>query len=163
MKAQLAKMTAKMIAYDAHDTPRIQHFLKVHELAALIGRLENLDDETLFVLETAAILHDIGIHLSEQKYGSAAGKYQEMEGPDEARKLMEQTGGFSQQQTDRVQFLVGHHHTYGQAFGIDHQILIEADFLVNIFEDKMPQERIAVIREKVFKTKSGRAILDQMF
>lgn len=163
MLNHLAKLTAEMIAYDAHDTPRIQHFLKVHELAALIGRLEKLDEETLFVLETAAILHDIGIHLSEQKHGSAAGKYQELEGPDEASKLMKKIGGFSEQEIRRVCFLVAHHHTYKKVEGIDYQILIEADFLVNIFEDKMPHYRIEMIKKNIFKTKSGLSILNQMF
>lgn len=89
MNRQHAKLTAAMVAYDRGDAKRIQHFLKVHDLAAVIGTLEGLDEETQFILETAAILHDIGIHISEQKYGSCSGKYQEKEGPAEARKLMD--------------------------------------------------------------------------
>ena len=71
----------KMIAYDAGDARRIQHFLKVHTYAALIGREEQLPPDVQERLEVAAILHDIGIHAAEKKYGSAAGKYQEIEGP----------------------------------------------------------------------------------
>ena len=69
MELQHAGLIAAMIAYDKGDPMRIQHFIKVHDFAAVIGRLENVDKDTLFVLETVAIVHDIGIHISEQKYG----------------------------------------------------------------------------------------------
>jgi hypothetical protein len=35
---------------------------------------------------------------------------------------------------DRVAFLVGHHHTFTGVDGIDWQILLEADYLVNASE-----------------------------
>ena len=34
----------------------------------------------------------------------------------------------------RVEYLVGHHHTYKDIDGLDYQILVEADFLVNILK-----------------------------
>jgi hypothetical protein len=36
----------------------------------------------------------------------------------------------------RICFLIGHHHTYTKIDGPDFQILVEADFPVNIDEDK---------------------------
>ena len=42
----------------------------LNDLAATIGKLEKRNKAAQFILETAAILHDIGIHVSEQKYGS---------------------------------------------------------------------------------------------
>ena len=44
MNRQHAKLTAAMVAYDRGDAKRIQHFLKVHDLAAVIGTLEGLDE-----------------------------------------------------------------------------------------------------------------------
>ena len=38
------------------DARRIQHFMKVYTYAALIGRMEGLDDDTMCVLEAAAEL-----------------------------------------------------------------------------------------------------------
>ena len=70
------KVTTAMIDYYQGDSKRIQHFLKVHAYAKLIGEQEGLDKETL---EVAALTHDIGIKGSEQKYNSSAGKYQEIE------------------------------------------------------------------------------------
>lgn len=64
----------KMIAFDRGDARRIQHFLKVYAFATEIGRMEQLPDDVQQTLELAAILHDIGIHASEEKYGSTAGK-----------------------------------------------------------------------------------------
>ena len=163
MKRQHAKLIRAMIEYDAGDVQRIQHLLKVHSLAATIGTLEKMDEENLFILESAAIVHDIGIHISEQKYGSSDGKHQEQEGPAEARKLLEQIGGYTPAQIERICWLVGHHHTYDSITGIDYQILVEADFLVNIYEDNLPADAIRKVREKIFKTSAGRALLDMMF
>ena len=152
-----------MIEYDKGDPMRIQHFMKVHDFAALIGKLEGLDKETMFVLETAAILHDVGIHVSEQKYGSSAGHYQEIEGPAEARKLMLEVGDYSDEQMDRVCYLVGHHHTYSAIDGMDYQILVEADFLVNIYEDNLSPEARDAARRNIFRTSTGIEILNSMF
>jgi uncharacterized protein len=163
MELQHARLIAAMIAYDKGDPMRIQHFIKVHDFAAVIGRLENIDKDTLFVLETAAIVHDIGIHISEQKYGRCDGKLQEQEGPREAESLLKSVGGYTDEQIARVCWLVGHHHTYSHIDGMDYQILVEADFLVNIYEDKIEKSAVATVRQKIFKTKSGIAFLDAMF
>ncbi len=37
--------------------------------------------------------------------------------------------------SERVQYLIAHHHTYGNIDEMDYQILVEADFLVNIMEE----------------------------
>ena len=70
---------------------------------------------------------------------------------------------FSKDIIDRVCFLIGHHHTYSNIEGIDYQILVEADFLVNIFEDEINKDSIKSIKEKIFKTKSGIKILNDLY
>ncbi len=82
------QLISSMIEYYRGDAKRIQHFIKVYNFASLLGRQEQLDEETLFILETAAIVHDIGIRICEQKYGVCDGKHQELEGPAEAEKLL---------------------------------------------------------------------------
>lgn len=163
MIRQHARLIQAMVEYDKGDAPRIQHFMKVHDFAVTIAQLEGVGEETLFVLETAAILHDIGIHVSEQKYGNCNGKHQEEEGPAEAMKLMTAVGGYSQVQMERVCFLIAHHHTYKDVEGIDWQILLEADFLVNAFEDHIAMDGIKTFEEKVFKTQTGKHLLEEMF
>lgn len=163
MEKRLAQLMEAMTAYDAGDARRIQHFIKVHDLAATIAAQEEVDGHTAFIIETAAILHDIGIHLSEEKYGSSSGHYQEIEGPAEAEKVINNLGGYSREETERVMWLIGHHHTYSHITDIDHQILVEADFLVNFYEDGAPEHTIRQVHEKVFRTETGRRLLDMMF
>lgn len=163
MEYKHAKLMAAMVEYDKGDAPRIQHFIKVHDFAATIARLENVDEETTFILETAAILHDIGIHPSERKYGNANGKHQEELGPAEAMKLMEKVGGYTDEQMQRVCFLIAHHHTYSGVEGIDWQILLEADFLVNSFEDNLSPKSILTFENRVFRTPTGHHLLHEMF
>lgn len=71
------KLHMAMIELYHGDAKRIQHFCKVHSYAKLIAEMENVDAKTLFILETAALTHDIGIHLCEEKYGNCNGKLQE--------------------------------------------------------------------------------------
>jgi uncharacterized protein len=152
----------KMIAYDKGDAQRIHHFLKVYEFASLLAQMEQLPKQTQHILETAAILHDIGIHLSEKKYNSSAGKYQEIEGPAPAREMLTSLH-YDETVIDRVCYLIAHHHTYINVDGIDYQLLIEADFLVNAYEDALSAKSISAARERIFKTKSGISILETVY
>ena len=152
----------EMIAFDCGDARRIQHFIKVYAFAAYIGRKEGLDTRTQRILELAALVHDIGIHAAEEKHHSSAGKYQEQEGPALATKLLADCG-VPADVTERVAFLVGHHHTYTGVSGLDWRILLEADFLVNAYEDRLPGSSLRAAREKIFETDTGRHILDTMF
>ena len=153
----------EMLFFDRGDARRIQHFLKVYQFAALIGKLEGLSPEQQEILEIAAILHDIGIIPSEKKYGISNGKLQEQEGPAYARELLNRIGGYGKEFIDRVCFLIAHHHTYEGVDGLDWQILLEADFLVNSFEKNMTEEAIKKFRASVFRTKSGIALLNNQY
>lgn len=64
---------------------------------------------------------------------------------------------------DRVCFLIGHHHTYNKIDNIDYQILIEADFLVNIDEDCIEKDKVSIIKDKYFKTNAGKRFLENMY
>ena len=52
---QLQQLLEAMIAYMGGDARRVQHFIKVHALAQLIGRQEQLDERTQFILELSLI------------------------------------------------------------------------------------------------------------
>jgi HD superfamily phosphodiesterase len=151
-----------MIEFFGRDAQRIHHFLKVYGFARTIARAEGVDGERLKVIELAALTHDIGIKPSEEKYGSSAGHLQEIEGPAPARALLAKAGCPSEA-VERVAWLVAHHHTYSDIRDIDHQILVEADFLVNIYEGGMGSAEVASVREKIFKTRTGLLFLDQIY
>lgn len=108
------------------------------------------------------MVHDIGIHAAEAKYGDSNGKYQEELGPAPARDLLT-AQGFSPEDIERVCYLVGHHHTYKNIDGIDYQILVEADFLVNFFEDNISKTGIEHALTHVFKTETGKRLCREMF
>lgn len=162
MEEKLRKLMLGMIAYNEGDAKRIQHFIKVHALARLIGEEEQLDAKTQYVLEAAALTHDIGIRNSEQKYGSCNGKQQELEGPPEAEKLLQKLG-FAPEVTERVCWLIAHHHTYNGITGADYQILVEADFLVNLYEDGVSPEAVKTAYSRIFKTQAGKNICRTMY
>lgn len=58
---KIQKLALAMINYDNGDPKRIQHTTKVHAYASLIGIGEGLDEDTQFILESAALVHDIAL------------------------------------------------------------------------------------------------------
>ena len=156
------KLHLAMIELYKGDAKRIQHFCKVHSYAKLIAETENVDKKCLFTIEAAALTHDIGIHVCEEKYGNCNGKLQEKEGPVLAEQMLSELG-FEKDVIERVSFLVGHHHTYTGIDGLDYQILVEADFLVNLFEGNTDTAHIRTTYDNIFRTETGKKICREMF
>jgi HD superfamily phosphodiesterase len=156
------RIIAEMIRYFQDDVRRINHALKVYGFATAISGQEGVSEKDATLISLAAALHDIGIKEAERKYHSASGKYQEIEGPPLAKPIL-QRNGIDESIIERVCFLIGHHHSYQKIDGLDFQILVEADFLVNIFEDGMDRGAVESIREKYFKTETGIGMLDAMY
>ena len=63
----------------------------------------------------------------------------------------------------RVMYLVGHHHTYTDIEGLDYQILVEADFLVNIYEDELSMDAARSAYDKIFITKTGKKMFQSLY
>ena len=156
------KLFISMTDYFKGDQKRINHFVKVHSFAKLIGEMENIDEKSLFILECASLTHDIGIKKGKELYNRNDGKIQEQLGPKEAEKMMKNLD-FQQDVIDRVMFLIANHHTYKSIESIDLQILVEADFLVNTCEDNLSRETAVKLGEKVFKTNTGKQLLKNLF
>lgn len=152
----------KMTALYCGDARRINHFLKVFTYASLIGKNEELDEKTQNTLELSAVLHDIGIHESEKLFQNTNGKNQEALGEPLARELLK-TFIDDDEIINRVCFLVAHHHTYDKVDGPDYQILLEADYIVNAFEDSFSTDTLKIGLKRVFKTKSGIDLYKKIF
>ena len=159
---RLTKTALAMCEYMEGDVKRINHFMKVHSFAQIIGEAEGLSEREQEILEVAAYVHDIGIKNSEIKYGSSSGCYQQIEGPGEAEKLLKKSG-YDNEFIERVKYLISRHHKYANIDGMDCQILIEADFIVNTFEDGIGEDTIRDIYNKIFKTKSGKEIMRRLY
>jgi len=159
---EVGNLTKKLIEYFGDDVRRINHAMKVYAFAKGIAEIEGLCGDTLSVIEAAGLLHDVGIKVSERLYNSSAGHYQEQEGPEIARKIMQQVG-LNGEIIERVCYIIGNHHTYSKIDGTDFQILVEADFLVNIYEDEIGTEQVRIIAEKYFKTAAGKTMIEGMY
>ncbi len=151
-----------MVGYFQDDVRRINHALKVYGFAHALVGLEGLSARERLAVDLAAVLHDIGIKEAERKYNSSAGKYQEIEGPPIAKGIMDECR-VETEIADRVCYLIGNHHSYHKIDGPDFQVLVEADFLVNIYEDEMSTNAIASIRNKYFKTAGGIKLIETMY
>ena len=78
----VSQIMEKMIAFSGGNIHDIDHLIRVWTYAKTIGELENLNQEMQFILEIAAITHDIACPLCREKYGNTNGKYQEAEGSE---------------------------------------------------------------------------------
>lgn len=162
MSATIGELTEAMIAYERGIPKRINHFMKVYAYAKMIGEFEKLSPEQQNILEIAAIVHDIGIRPSIEKYQSDGGRFQQIEGPPVAEEMLDDLG-FPQDVIDRVCWLIANHHTYDNITELDHRILVEADFIVNLYEDKADKNKIMQARKKYFRTAAGIRFITEIF
>ena len=143
------------------DQKRIDHALRVLDYARMIQAEEGGDQQVVY---SAAILHDVGIPASEEKYGSIDGHYQEKEGPPIAREILQRVGADAGI-TDHVCDIIADHHSAKFMDTTEFKVLWDADWLVNIpnwYKDA-GKEKIKKVVEKVFKTDKGRAIARETF
>src|SRR5665647_303330 len=88
MDNRITKVALAMMQKNSGDIKRIEHSLKVFGYAQLLGVTELLDDKTFEILELTALLHDIGIHVAESKYGTSTSHLQETDGPPVASEIL---------------------------------------------------------------------------
>ena len=158
----VAAATQKMIEFYSGSIHDIDHFLKVWAMAKTIGELEGLNRHTQEVLELAAVVHDIACPLCREKYGNTSGKNQELESPPLVEAFFAELP-VERSDAARISWLVVHHHTYTNVDGIDHRILLEADFLVNAGEGGLSRASIETMRQNVFRTETGIRLLDSVY
>lgn len=156
------KIISKMIDFYRGNRSDVRHFLKVYAYAQTIGRLEGLDEKTQETLEIAAVVHDIACPLCREKYGNTSGNHQEAESEALLRIFLSEFA-LPREMEERIIYLVSHHHIYTDVEGIDYQILLEADYLVNADEAQYSMEAVRRFRDRVFRTKSGLHMLESIY
>lgn len=162
MKKTIARVLADLIADPAQNREDVNHFLKVHAYAEIIGCEEGLDPETQFTLELAACVHDIACPACREKYGDTNGAHQEAESERILRPFLSRYD-LPEKIRERVIALVCRHHTYTDVDGSDCQILLEADYLVNCDESEKYRKSFESFRRKVFRTGTGIRLLEDEF
>ncbi len=158
----ISQIMVKMIAFSDGNIHDIDHFVRVWNYAKTIAELEGIDPETQYILEAAAITHDIACPFCREKYGNTNGKHQEEEGAPLVKEFLSDTG-MTEAQIDRAAFLVGHHHTFTGIDGLDWQILIEADYIANATENGYSRENIQNFIQRIMKTESGKRLAHSVF
>jgi len=157
----LSKLLSVMMEFYS-DVRFSEHAVKCYSYAWGIGSGEGLLEQDMFILSAAAILHDVGIPKAKEIYGSGKGEFQEKEGALLVPGLLEKAdiNGI----TERVVWLVGHHHTQELAEADKLlQILMEADYLVNFAEHNTSLEMIREVRKSFFKTATGKQYMIALF
>ncbi|HAX98153.1 MAG TPA: phosphohydrolase [Candidatus Atribacteria bacterium] len=145
------------------DEHMVDHTQKVYTYAQeILSGQPEMSTEEKRTASIAALLHDIGILEAEKKHGSRMGKYQHIEGPPLVRQIMEKAGELNGT-IDRVAFIVGNHHNFKRVDGIDFQVLIEADMLVNLQKENIRKEKLEEFINNFFKTKRGKELAQPLY
>ena len=158
----LSELTCIMMHY-FNDLRLSEHAIKAYTYARIISEGEELPEADRFILSAAAILHDIGIPQAIKIHGSAKAEFQEKEGALLVPELLEQAG-IQDDKKERIAWLVGNHHTFVLAetdFLL--QILMEADYLVNLAEGNQSARSALEVREGFFKTNTGKRLITALF
>ena len=155
------RLIAAMKALFGPDQRRITHALNVLNYAEEILAKEKASP---LVVRAAAVLHDIGIHEAERKHGSAAGKYQEIEGPPIAKRIMQEIG-IDETVIDHVCRIVGSHHSGRDIDTPEFRIVWDADWLANLPEEFPGAEKTKLEKTiaTVFRTGTGMEMARRLF
>jgi hypothetical protein len=156
------KVLLEAVIYFENDFTQIDHMFKVLGFALALSENEEINDVDRTVIALSAILHDIGIPEAKKRFHSSDGRYQEMLGPDIARRILESCG-VGESIRDRVCFIVAHHHSYDQVDGLDFRILVEADFLVNIHEGYVEEREAPAVYDRHIKTDIGKKLFKKLY
>jgi putative nucleotidyltransferase with HDIG domain len=155
------KLIDEMKTVFGADQKRIDHALAVLDYAEQIQASEGGDP---FIIKAAAILHDIGIQQAEKKYGSSAGKYQEIEGPIIAREILAKYD-LDVDVLEHIIKIIANHHSARDIDTIEFRCVWDADWLMNFLEEfgsKEISERENLIN-RIFKTAKGRQMAIELF
>ena len=150
-------ITEKMMYFNQNDPKRIQHFIKVHRLHNSLGE-RNIWTPIRSSLPN--VRHWFTISAFGQQRKNMATARENCRNRKAPRMPAEcwRTYPWMRRTLNGSCYLVAHHHTYTDMDGIDYQILVEADFLVNFYEDGLSTEAIQSAMEKIFRTDAGKAL-----
>ncbi len=159
--AKIAEAVLAMRSVFGSDERRTGHALKVLSFAR---RIQATEGGSRLAVETAAALHDIGIHEAERKHGSSAGHWQELEGPPIARRILEGLH-YAEGDIEHICKIVANHHSARDIDTLEFRIVWDADWLVNIPDemDASDKPRLAAFIEKAFKTDAGKRIATETY
>jgi putative nucleotidyltransferase with HDIG domain len=128
-RARIAKL---LIGFFGDDDRRIEHALRVlHHADRIMAEQGSCDPE---IVIACALLHDVGIKVSEEKLGCNNGQTQEEYGPPAAEALLRSIG-FPPEKIEVVKHIIGNHHSPSRYDYPELEVLKQADLIVNRDEE----------------------------
>ncbi len=132
MKYLRARVVRLLVEYYDSDYRRIEHALRVlHRSERIMDGHPGCDAD---IVIASALLHDVGIKISEEKHGYNDGKTQEKYGPPIAGNLLGSIG-FPPEKTEIVKNIIGNHHSPSRYGYPELVVLKKADQIVNRGEE----------------------------
>lgn len=136
MKNNETALLHHALLYEQGHIRRTEHILKVYALAKLLGEKQNISPEEKIILHASAIVHDIAIKYCKEHFqGDASQPKQQEVAPKMVQHFLKQANYdacYFQPVTD----LVLHHHDYHAIHDHLLQLLIEADIIINCYENQ---------------------------
>jgi HD superfamily phosphohydrolase YqeK len=147
--------------YFGSDRKRIDHAKSVLKYAEQLLREEQADP---YVVIPAALLHDVGIKVAEEKYQSSAPRYQEQEGPAVAGKILVEMG-YEDNNIYEICVIIAHHHSPREFEDTNFKVVYDADWLVNLRDevDVKDTEKLRAAIAKIFLTASGKRMAEEIY
>ncbi len=155
------KLLQALQEYFGEDRERLEHAQAVLAEAEKILAVEGGDPH---IVVPAAILHDVGIKIALEKYGSADAPHQEREGPPVARKML-LAAGMKVEEIDEICAIIAHHHSPGIVDTPSFRAVYDGDCLVNLGASsagKSAGELRSAIRA-MFLTATGRERAEERY
>ena len=158
------ELIEEMKSYFGDKQGLIDHTMAVYAYA---NQLHEMEGGHPLVVKAAALYHDIGIPEARRVHGSSAGKYQEIEGPPIARRILNQLR-VPPESVDHICRIIANHHTAHDQPTVDtieFQIVWDADGLVNHAGRKLGENEEQISRkiEQLFRTPTGKKMAREMF
>ncbi len=153
-----ARLLRSALRYEEGHARRTQHILKVYALAKLFGEEEKLSDEDRQILQAAAILHDIAIKYCKEHGSGDAGQERQREAAPRLVAQFLSEANYLPAYAPKILDLVLRHHDYDHDRSRLLQLLMEADLIVNCFENP-PDEKQAERIRGLFQTGGGIELL----
>lgn len=148
--------------YARTDMSQIDHTLKVTYLTRRIAEKEGYSKQAADILETSALLHDIGCPNSKLKYGNTLPANQEKEGMIVAKEILsdEKYSDIDSEIKERIIKIVGGHHQKNKAIELKFMPLFEADAIINMTEGYFKNVDIA---RRLLKSHTSLQIFDKIY
>lgn len=155
------RLLKELECYFGDDKMRIIHAQNVTCFAEELLRQEAGD---WHIVIPASILHDVGIKIAEEKYGSPEGHYQEKEGPAVAKGILLKLG-FKKEDIDNICEIIACHSIPYKINSQNFKIVYDADWMENLKKelDTEDKSKLKEIIDKVFLTKTAKVLAEKLY